>query len=149
MFSRKIFAIKFFPSNCSEILVFLQTRNRQRIHLKDYLVVNEERNPQTESAILSMKFKVRRHFVKDGMMRVTCVASIMGAYQRNRTVDMFVRTPEHLSRSNGGNNLISIFGSRRASDASASIGNTLAIFFPCLLATFHIMAAPDRTVWSA
>ena len=94
------------------------------MNLKKYLIVNEEKNPQTESSILSMVFRVKRHHVKEGVMTVTCLASIMSIYNRSRTVEMYVKTPE-VSQGNTGKDLVSIFG-KMGSRSDTSSGNNLS-----------------------
>ncbi len=46
------------------------SRRKSAAKLQRYLVVNEEEDPQTESAILSMEFVVRRHHVHHGRIDV-------------------------------------------------------------------------------
>jgi hypothetical protein len=57
---------------------------RRGISLRNYHITNEEEKPQTESSVLSMKFKVRKHHVHHGKMHVRCNAAIMNIYQESK-----------------------------------------------------------------
>ena len=57
-----------------------------------FFTVNADNDPQRESSILSMNFKVRKHHVHEGRIGVRCEASILNIYQRGRDKEIFVRT---------------------------------------------------------
>ena len=57
-----------------------------------FFTVNADNDPQRESSILSMNFKVRKHHVHEGRVGVRCEASILNIYQRGRDKEIFVRT---------------------------------------------------------
>ena len=47
-----------------------QASEIRKISLQRYLIVNEEDNPQTESSILSMTFKVRKQLVREAKIQI-------------------------------------------------------------------------------
>lgn len=126
-------------------------RRPKFFELQKYLIVNEEKAPalQTESVLLSMKFKVRRNLVRSTkQLRVTCTASIMGAYNRNRTIEMMVQEPkQHGDISSDGatgttTNLINIFSKNNRFTDGTSSGDSMhgiAMHFviPLILSLWH------------
>ena len=64
----------------------------RKVDLTPALIVNADNDPQRESSILSMNFKVRKHHVHEGRVGVRCEASILNIYQRGRDKEIFVRT---------------------------------------------------------
>lgn len=71
---------------------FLQATELRRVDLVPSIIINEEREPQLESSILSMHFKVRKHHVRDSRIEVRCEATILNIYQRSRLEEIFVKT---------------------------------------------------------
>ena len=61
------------------------------------IIVNAGNDPQRESSILSMNFKVRKHHMRDGRISVRCEASILNIYRRSREEEIFVKTNSHNS----------------------------------------------------
>ena len=46
------------------------SHGRRWAHLRRYTITNEESVPQTESAVLSLQFRVRKHHVHQGRIHV-------------------------------------------------------------------------------
>ncbi|TRY78720.1 hypothetical protein TCAL_13275 [Tigriopus californicus] len=74
--------------------------HRRGISLRQFLIVNEEDTPQTESSILSMKFHVRKNHVRQGRILIRCEATILNAYRGDKTKEIFVRTHQAANLSN-------------------------------------------------
>lgn len=45
---------------------------RHNVQLREHLIMNEDEKPALESAILSMKFQLKRHHAPHGRMRIRC-----------------------------------------------------------------------------
>ena len=58
--------------------------------MRNYVITNEQERPQTESAVLSMRFRVRKHHVHLGRIHVMCRASILDVYQSETDVEICV-----------------------------------------------------------
>lgn len=69
----------------------------RKVELTPALIVNAGNDPQRESSILSMNFKVRKHHMRDGRISVRCEASILNIYRRSREEEIFVKTNSHNS----------------------------------------------------
>ena len=48
----------------------IQASELKKVSLEKYLIVNEEDNPQTESSILSMTFRVRKQLIKEAKIQI-------------------------------------------------------------------------------
>ncbi len=100
---------------------------RRSYNLHQYLIVNEQEDPQTESSILSMEFVIKRHHVHNGRINIRwplrnisnlyytserrmrrntspsfcrCEASILSVYKKDKEVHIFVETHTAANLSN-------------------------------------------------
>ena len=65
----------------------------KRVSLKRSLIVNEEKDYQSESSILELRFKIKPHHVRRGSIEVRCEAEIMNGYNRkSKLAEIFVKT---------------------------------------------------------
>ena len=65
---------------------------KKHVETRPALLINADNDPQRESSILSMKFKVRKHHVRNGRIDIRCEAAILQSYKRSRDEEIFVRT---------------------------------------------------------
>ena len=64
----------------------------RRVNVVPALIVNEERDPKRISSILSLHFRIKKHFVRDARIEVRCEASILNIYRRSKLAEIFVKT---------------------------------------------------------
>ena len=70
-----------------------QASEMKRVSLKKALIVNEEKDYQSESSILELRFKIKPHHVRRGSIEVRCEAEIMNGYNRkSKLAEIFVKT---------------------------------------------------------
>ena len=64
----------------------------KRVDVEQSHIVNEGQNPQLESSILSLNFKIRKHHVHNSRIMVKCLATIPQAgYKRHNLKEIFVK----------------------------------------------------------
>ena len=65
----------------------------RRVELHQSKIVNEERDFKSESSILELKFRVKKHHVRNGAsIEVRCEASILNGYHRkSKLAEIFVK----------------------------------------------------------
>ena len=92
-----------------------------KICLQEFMITNEDETPEKESAILAMRFQLKRHHAPKGRMKVRsvkaiakqscifkkkfacrCEASILNAYHGEKELEIFVET--HTAAANKHNN---------------------------------------------
>ena len=70
-----------------------EMKRNKNFSLKRSLIVNEEKDYQSESSILELRFKIKPHHVRRGSIEVRCEAEIMNGYNRkSKLAEIFVKT---------------------------------------------------------
>ena len=73
--------------------IFFQASEMKKVSLRRSLIVNEERDYQSESSILELNFKIKKHHVRRGGIEIRCEASIMNGYHsKSKLEEIFVKT---------------------------------------------------------
>jgi len=80
----------------ANLTFFINNRNAsemRKVSLRRSLIVNEERDYQSESSILELNFKIKKHHVRRGGIEIRCEASIMNGYHsKSKLEEIFVKT---------------------------------------------------------
>jgi len=122
----------------ANLTFFINNRNASEMkrgrnfELRQSLIVNEERDYKSESSILELNFRVKKHHVRNGAsIEIRCEASIMNGYHRkSKLAEIFVmdRKAENLATHNY----------EYSSDGESKSAQYQSFYYVIIIASLHL-----------